>query len=69
MLIRRWFGHVSSYSVKEALEKKIFTFKEETQPRNSVFSILVTTFGLKDGVHYLGFMQNVVTMDDLIEAM
>ena len=54
---------------KEELEKKIFTFKEETQTRKSVFPTLITTFGLKDGVHSLGFIQNVVTMDDLFEAM
>ena len=54
---------------KEELEKKMFAFKEETQTRKSVFPTLITTFGLKDGVHSLGFIQNVVTMDDLFEAM
>lgn len=54
---------------KEELEKKMFTFKEETQSRKSVFPTLITTFGLKDGVHSLGFIQNVVTMDDLFEAI
>jgi AAA+ ATPase superfamily predicted ATPase len=54
---------------KEELEKKLFTFKEESQTRKSVFPTLITTFGLKDGVHSLGFIQSVVTMDDLFEAI
>jgi hypothetical protein len=54
---------------KEELEKKLFTFKEETQTRKSVFPTLITTFGLKDGVHSLGFIQSVVTIDDLFETM
>ena len=54
--------------IKEELEKKLFTFREETQTRKSVFPTLITTFGLKDSVHSLGFIQTVVTMDDLFEA-
>lgn len=53
---------------KEEFEKKMFTFKEETQTRKSVFPTLITTFGLKDGVQSLGFIQNVVTMDDLFQS-
>ena len=52
---------------KEELEKKLFTFKDETQTRKSVFPTLITTFGLKDSMHSLGFIQNVVTMDDLFD--
>lgn len=54
---------------KEEIEKKLFTFKEETQTRKSVFPTLITTFGLKNGVHSLGFIQSVVTMDDLFQAI
>jgi AAA+ ATPase superfamily predicted ATPase len=60
---------VLSKAHKEAFEKKVFAFKEETQTRKSVFPTLLTTFGLKDGMHSTGFIQNVVTMDDLFEAM
>jgi len=58
-----------SKSQKEEIEKKLFTFKEETQTRKSVFPTLLTTFGLKDGVHSLGFIQSVVTMNDLFETL
>lgn len=54
-------------SYKEELEKKLFTFKDETQTRKSVFPTLITTFGLKDSVHSLGFIQNVINMDNLYE--
>lgn len=54
---------------KEELEKKLFAFKEETRTRKSVFPTLITTFGLKDGAHSLGFIQSVVTMDALFETM
>lgn len=52
---------------KQELEKKLFTFKEESETRKSVFPTLITTFGLKDSVHSLGFIQSVITMDDLFE--
>lgn len=52
---------------KEEFEKKLFVFKDETRTRKSVFPTLITTFGLKEGMHSLGFIQNVVTMDDLFE--
>jgi len=52
---------------KEELEKKLFTFKEETQTRKSVFPTLITTFGLKENIHSLGFIQNSITMDNLFE--
>ncbi len=52
---------------KEELEKKLFAFKEETQTRKSVFPTLITTFGLKENIHSLGFIQNSITMDGLFE--
>jgi uncharacterized protein len=54
---------------KGEFEKKLFSFKEETQTRKSVFPTLITTFSLKDGTHSSGFIQSVVTMDDLFETM
>jgi len=50
---------------KEDLEKKIFTFKEETKTRKTVFPTLITTYGMKENVHSLGFIQNTITMNDL----
>lgn len=52
---------------KEEFEKKLFTFREETQTRKSVFPTLITTFGLKENIHSLGFIQNSITMDSLFE--
>ncbi|HVU94307.1 MAG TPA: ATP-binding protein [Puia sp.] len=53
---------------KEELEKKVFTFKNETQTRKAVFPTLITTFGSKDNIHSLGFIQNTITMNDLFEG-
>jgi hypothetical protein len=52
---------------KEELENKLFTFKEETQTRKSVFPTLITTYGLKENIHSLGFIQNAITMDGLFK--
>ena len=53
---------------KDEFEKKLRSFKEETQTRKSVFPTLITTFGSKDSMYSLGFIQSVVTMDDLFET-
>jgi AAA+ ATPase superfamily predicted ATPase len=53
---------------KGELEKKINTFRAETVTRKSVFPTLITTFGLKEGINSLGFIQNVITMDQLFEG-
>lgn len=50
---------------REDLEKKVFTFKEETKTRKSIFPTLITTFGMKENAHSLGFIQNMITMNDL----
>ncbi|NII28542.1 AAA family ATPase [Pseudoflavitalea sp. X16] len=52
---------------KKELERKLFTFKEETQTRKSVFPVLITTWGLKENLHSLGFIQSTITMDDLFD--
>jgi len=57
-----------SKAYKEELEKKIFTFTEETQTRKTVFPTLITTFGLKENTHSLGFIQSSITMDSLFES-
>jgi uncharacterized protein len=56
-------------SYKKELENKLFTFKEETQTRKSVFPVLITTYGLKDNLHSLGFIQSTITMDNLFDAL
>ena len=50
---------------KEDLEKKVFTFKEETKTRKTVFPTIITTYGMKENSHSLGFIQNTITMNDL----
>jgi len=57
-----------SKAYKEELEKKLFVFKEETQTRKSVFPTLITTYGLEENIHSLGFIQNSITMDALFEV-
>lgn len=54
---------------KQELEKKVFTFKEETQTRKSLFPVLITTWGLKENIHSLGFIQNAITLNDLFDAL
>lgn len=56
-------------SYKKELEKKLFSFKEETQTRKSVFVVLITTWGLKDNMHSLGFIQSTITMNDLFDSL
>ena len=52
-------------SERQSLEKKVFTFREESQTRKTVFPTLITTFGLNENVNSLGFVQNILTMDSL----
>lgn len=47
------------------LEKKLAIFRHESKTRKSVFLTMITTFGLLENSHSLGFVQNSVTMDDL----
>jgi hypothetical protein len=58
-----------AYAIAKAyrgeLEKKVSAFRTATKTRKSVFLTMVTTFGLEENVHSLGFVQNSVTMNDL----
>ncbi|HEY6899405.1 MAG TPA: ATP-binding protein [Puia sp.] len=56
---------ILSKSDKENLEKKVFTFKQETKTRKTLFPTLITTFGHTQNINSLGFIQNSITMDDL----
>lgn len=53
---------------KTEFEKKLFAFRGETQTRKSVFPVLITTWGLKENIHSLGFIQNTITLDHLFGA-
>ena len=50
-----------------ALRTKRRIFIEKTGTRKSVFFTLVSTFGAKPNEHYLGIVQNQVTMDALFK--
>lgn len=54
-------------AIKENIEKKVNAFKEETRVSKTIFPTLITTFGLKENIHSIGFIQNVITMDDLFQ--
>ncbi len=58
-----------AYAITKAyrgeLEKKVSAFRTVTKTRKSVFLTMVTTFGLEENVHSIGFVQNVVKLEDL----
>ncbi len=58
---------VITKSYRAELEKKIAAFRMATKTRKSVFLTMITTFGLEENKHSLGFVQNSVTMDALFE--
>jgi len=47
------------------LEKKLSAFRTVTKTRKSVFLTMITTFGVEENAHSIGFVQNSVTMNDL----
>jgi hypothetical protein len=57
--------YVISKSYRTELEKKISAFRTMTKTRKAVFLTLITTFGLSENIHSLGFVQNTVDLDDL----
>ncbi len=56
---------VITKSYEEELRKKISVFKDEMKARKSVFFTMITTYGLKPNTYTTGFVQNVITMNDL----
>jgi AAA+ ATPase superfamily predicted ATPase len=54
---------------KRELEKKLFSFRYETLTRKSVFPVLITTWGMNDNIHSLGFIQSTITMDDFFDSL
>lgn len=62
---QKTFSLTKAYQAE--LFKKLFAFKEVAQTRKTIFLTLITTFGLNDNIHSIGFIQNTVTMNDLFE--
>ncbi len=52
---------------KAELEKKLAGFRTETQTRKAILLTMLTTFGVEENKHSLGFVQNIVKMEDLFE--
>lgn len=52
-------------SYAEQLRRKIRIFKASTQTKKAIFLTLITTFGLEQGGHGGGLVQNVMEMDKL----
>lgn len=48
----------------KVLRNKIVCFQEETKSRKSILLTLITSYGLKKGIH-TGMVQNEVLLDDL----
>ncbi|MFC3198275.1 ATPase [Parapedobacter deserti] len=57
--------YVINKAYRGELERKLTAFRLETQTRKTVFLTLISTFGLQANQHSIGFVQNVVTMNDL----
>jgi AAA+ ATPase superfamily predicted ATPase len=57
------------YSITKAyrgeLEKKVSAFRTVSKTRKSVFLTMITTFGLEQNVHSIGFVQNIIKLEDL----
>ncbi|MDX1908272.1 MAG: ATP-binding protein [Bacteroidia bacterium] len=67
----KFSGDVFTIDKKYAatLRTKRRVFIEKTGTRKSVFFTLLTAFGAKSNEHYLGVIQNQITMDALFEAV
>jgi uncharacterized protein len=53
----------------DELRQKRWVFMEKTQTKKSVFTTMLTTFGVKTNEHYLGTVQNQIQMGALFEPL
>jgi AAA+ ATPase superfamily predicted ATPase len=51
----------------ETLQNKKRVFREQTETGKTLFTTLVTTYGVKKNTHCLSVIENQLTMDDLFE--
>jgi uncharacterized protein len=54
-------------SYREDLEKKISAFRTTAKTRKTIFLTMLTPFGLEENKYSIGFVQNIVTMEELFE--
>ncbi len=50
---------------QEALEKKVRVFQRETGTRKTIFTTMITPYGVEENTYYIGTVQNQLTMNDL----
>jgi uncharacterized protein len=51
----------------EKLRKKLRVFKTESKTKKSLFFTLISTYGVQKNAHFLGLVQNSLTLEDLFE--
>jgi uncharacterized protein len=49
----------------EKLKRKLRVFKTESKTKKSLFLTMITTFGVQKNSHFLGLVQNSLTLEDL----
>ena len=49
----------------EKLRKKLNVFKAESKTKKSLFLTIISTYGVQKNAHFLGLVQNSLTIDDL----
>lgn len=49
------------------LQQKISAFREKTKTRKTIFLTMITTYGVKENMHYTGLVQNELTMQALFK--
>ena len=59
--------YVISKSYAEKLRHKLSTFRMETGTTKTLFLTFITTFGLRENKHFIGLVQNSLTMDALFD--
>jgi uncharacterized protein len=57
--------YVLSKSESEAIRRKVSYLRSQLKRRNSIFPVMLTTFGCEKNTHYLGLIQTQLTLDDL----
>jgi uncharacterized protein len=50
---------------QEDLERKLRVFQRETKTRKTLFTTMITPYGVEENIHYLGTVQKQLTMNDL----
>jgi hypothetical protein len=50
---------------QEDLERKLRVFQRETGTRKTLFTTMITPYGVEENIHYLGTVQKQLTMNDL----